>query len=197
MSPSPATRTSALILAGGQGSRLGGRDKGLMPWEGQPVAAHLAALVRPLCTQLIISCNRNLPVYARWADLLVRDDEPNFPGPMAGLLAGLGACTGDRLLVVPCDLPRLDRSLLTELLDRAQSATEQPWLVRTGEHWQPLVCVLPRTSLPGLQGFWDAGGRAPLRWLLGGPHGVLQLAEDDPRLTNANHASDWAAPPRT
>ena len=55
---------SILLLAGGRGQRMGGQDKGLLEWHGQPLIAHLQHLVRPLTDDLIISCNRNLERYA-------------------------------------------------------------------------------------------------------------------------------------
>jgi len=79
---------SILILAGGRGQRMGGRDKGLVEWRGQPLVAQVQAAVRPLTDDLVISCNRNAPRYAQWADQLVADEQPDFPGPLAGILAG-------------------------------------------------------------------------------------------------------------
>lgn len=38
---------SILLLAGGRGQRMGGQDKGLLDWHGQPLIAHLHRLVRP------------------------------------------------------------------------------------------------------------------------------------------------------
>ncbi|PCC99704.1 molybdenum cofactor guanylyltransferase MobA [Halopseudomonas pelagia] len=182
---------SLLLLAGGQGSRLGGRDKGLMPWQGQPIAAHLIALIRPLVSEVIISCNRNHALYQSWADQLVSDPGPDYPGPLAGILSGLNACKGSHLLVVPCDLPHLDQALLIELIEHAASKPCIPNLIKTSETWQPLVSVIPRNVLPDLQLAWKQGQRSPLRWMLGQAHGILALAADDPRLHNANRVEDW------
>lgn len=182
---------SALLLAGGQGSRLGGRDKGLMPWRGQPIAAHLVALLRPLVSEVIISCNRHHALYQRWADHLVSDQQADYPGPLAGILSGLHACNRSHLLVVPCDLPQLDQALLLQLLEQAGSQPTLPWLIKTGDAWQPLVSVIPQGLLPDLQDAWIKGQRSPLRWLLSHNPGVLTLPADDPRLHNANCLEDW------
>ena len=184
---------SGLLLAGGQGSRLGGRDKGLMCWQGKPVAAHLAALLKQWTREVLISCNRNHEAYQQWADRLVGDDAPGYPGPLAGMLAGLRQCQGTHLLVLPCDMPHIDHTLLEHLLVRAREQPHIPCLVRAGEQWQPLVCVIPQALLPELQSAWETGQRSPLRWLAGQPHAVLQLAPEDPRLHNANTLADWSA----
>ncbi|MBX4377840.1 NTP transferase domain-containing protein, partial [Mycobacterium tuberculosis] len=68
---------------------MGGQDKGLVEWQGEPLIAHLQRKVRPLTDDLIISCNRNRERYAAYADQLVSDEEDDFPGPLAGILAGL------------------------------------------------------------------------------------------------------------
>ena len=61
---------SILLLAGGRGQRMGGQDKGLLHWQGEPLIAHLQRLTRPLTDDLIISCNRNHEHYAAYADQL-------------------------------------------------------------------------------------------------------------------------------
>lgn len=182
-SPPPC---SILLLAGGQGQRMGGADKGLLPWHGQPLIAYLHALVRPLTDDLIISCNRNQSRYAAYADHLVSDSEAGFPGPLAGILAGLAQARHAQMLVLPCDAPNLDSALLASLLAAAQAAQQRPVMIRQGEQWQPLFCVLPRNLGPALQEAWDKGERSP-------KHALLQLgalacdcAPDDLRLSNLN-----------
>ena len=80
---------------------MGGRDKGLIEWQGLPLIAHLHRLVRPLTDDLIVSCNRNQERYAAYADRLVSDDSRDFPGPLAGIRAGLAVARHPWLLVLP------------------------------------------------------------------------------------------------
>lgn len=182
---------SSLLLAGGQGSRLGGRDKGLMSYAGEPVAAHLGRLLRQVSAELLISCNRNQAVYAPLADRLVSDAEPDFPGPLAGILAGLQTCNSAHLLVLPCDMPKVDLPLLQALLACAAQVPERPCMARAGERWQPLLCVIPQALLPQLEAAWQQGQRSPLRWLLAQQATVLDLPADDRRLHNGNSPEDW------
>lgn len=165
---------------------MGGQDKGLIPWRGQPLIAHLHALVRPLGNDLIISCNRNLREYARYADRVVRDDEDDFPGPLAGIRAGLAVARHDQLLVLPCDVPGLDAALLHALLQRAAQHPQQPVLVRQGEQWEPLIGVIPVRHRPLFDSAWQAGERSPRRILLGLDPLALQCPAHDPRLANLN-----------
>ncbi|UAW97314.1 molybdenum cofactor guanylyltransferase MobA [Halopseudomonas nanhaiensis] len=191
MTLSDSFTLSAVLLAGGQGSRLGGRDKGLMDWHGQPVAQRLAARLRSVAAPIMISCNRNQEQYRQWADALVTDDVPDFPGPLAGILGAIRLCRTSHLLVIPCDLPQLPPELLEDLASHARQEPECVWLVRTGEHWQPLVSIIPASRWASLSQAWKDGQRSPLRWLLAQSHRVLQLPEGDPRLHNANTPEDW------
>jgi molybdopterin-guanine dinucleotide biosynthesis protein A len=177
---------SILLLAGGRGQRMGGQDKGLLEWRGRPLIAHLHELVRPLTDDLIISCNRNAERYAAYADRLVHDAEADFPGPLAGILAGLAAARHEQLLVLPCDAPQADESLLAALRGRAQEHPGKPVMVRQSEQWQPLFCLVPRTLLPSLQQSWQAGERSPLRAMLQLDLQALACPPSDARLANFN-----------
>lgn len=177
---------SILLLAGGRGQRMGGRDKGLLEWQGRPLIAHLHALTRPLTDDLIISCNRNAEHYAPYADRLVADAEEDFPGPLAGILAGLAAARHPHLLVLPCDAPRADLALIEAIRTLARHQPDRAVLIRRGEQWEPLFCLLPKTFLPPLQQVWQAGERSPRRALLSLSILALPCAEHDPRLANLN-----------
>ena len=183
---SPLPPCSVLLLAGGRGQRMGGQDKGLIEWQGEPLIAHLQRKVRPLTDDLIISCNRNRERYAAFADQLVMDDEGDFPGPLAGIRAGLKAARHAHLLVSPCDVPRIDKALLEDMLTTANQQREKPLMLRHGEHWEPLLCVIPVALLPAFEAAWNAGERSPGRVMRSLDAVALQCPDNDPRLANLN-----------
>lgn len=174
---------SVLLLSGGRGQRMGGRDKGLLDWHGRPLISWLHELVRPLSDDLIISCNRNAEQYAPFADRLVQDDDTDFQGPLAGIRAGLQIARHPQLLVLPCDAPLLDRPLLEALLSKSGV---QPVVVRQGEYWEPLFSVIPKALGAALEEAWQAGERSPQRWLRGLTPTALECPANDPRLANLN-----------
>lgn len=177
---------SILLLAGGRGQRMGGQDKGLVEWRGEPLIAHLHRQTRALSDDLIISCNRNPERYARYADQLVHDDEGDFPGPLAGIRAGLRAARHRFLLVLPCDVPNIDSNLLQSMRETASRQPDKPLMVRHGEHWEPLLCVIPLTLAAAFEQAWSEGERSPGR-IMRTLHAVaLQCPADDPRLANLN-----------
>lgn len=190
---------SILLLAGGRGQRMGGRDKGLIEWRGKPLIAHLQALVRTLGDDLIISCNRNQALYAPYADQLVADEHDDFPGPLAGIRAGLAVARHRHLLVLPCDVPGLDLALLRSLLERAGQFPQSPVLVRHGAHWEPLICVLPVACADAFERAWQAGERSPRKVMLALGAQALECPAGDPRLANLNTPDALAAtaPPAT
>ncbi|WP_437880321.1 molybdenum cofactor guanylyltransferase MobA [Pseudomonas sp. LRF_L74] len=177
---------SILILAGGRGQRMGGRDKGLVEWRGKPLIEHIHDVARPLTDDLIISCNRNAERYTRYADHLVSDPQDDFPGPLAGIIAGLRQARHAHVLILPCDAPLIDRSLLMDMLRRAAECGEKPLMLRQGGQWEPLFSVVPKTSLGLLEEAWAVGERSPRRALLECDIQALDYPGNDRRLANLN-----------
>lgn len=110
---------SGVILAGGESRRMGGRDKGLLPFAGEPLIQHVIRRIAPQVDELLISANRNLATYAAYGYPVIKDDGIGFLGPLAGMLAGLRAAQGEWVLTVPCDTPYLP----TDLVKRLQQAS--------------------------------------------------------------------------
>jgi len=177
---------SILLLAGGRGQRMGGQDKGLLDWHGEPLIAHLHHKTRALTDDLIISCNRNLEQYAPFADRLVHDDEGDFPGPLAGILAGLKVARHTHLLVLPCDVPRVDAALLASMREAASEHPDQPLMLRHDGHWEPLLCVIPVALAPAFEQAWIEGERSPGRLMRKLGAVALTCPDNDPRLANLN-----------
>lgn len=176
---------SILILAGGRGQRMGGRDKGLVAWRGEPLVAHVQRAVRALSDDLVISCNRNQAAYAAYADQLVNDADADFPGPLAGVISGLKVARHEWVVVLACDAPLIDRALIEDLLALAV-AQDSAAMVRQGGYWQPMFSVLPRRLLPLLEHAWRTGERSLQKALLQASVQGLECVEDDPRLSNFN-----------
>jgi molybdopterin-guanine dinucleotide biosynthesis protein A len=165
---------------------MGGQDKGLLKWHGEPLIAHLHRKTRGLSDDLIISCNRNLDTYAPYADQLVHDDEGDFPGPLAGIRAGLKAARHAHLLVLPCDVPRISAALLQSMRETANQHPDKPLMLRQGEHWEPLLCIIPVALCAAFDSAWNDGERSPGRIMRKLGASALQCAENDPRLANLN-----------
>ncbi|WP_153786990.1 molybdenum cofactor guanylyltransferase MobA [Pseudomonas sp. EMN2] len=183
--PTALPPCSILILAGGRGQRMGGRDKGLVPWRGEPLVAHVQRVVRGLSDDVVISCNRNQALYRPYADQLVGDAEVDFPGPLAGVIAGLAVARHEWVVLLACDAPLVDQGLIEDLLKLA-GEHDSAAMVRQGGYWQPMFSVLPRRVLAVLEQAWAAGERSLQKALLVGAVQGLECAQDDQRLSNFN-----------
>ena len=98
---------SAVILAGGKGSRMGGKDKGLIEFRGLALIAHVVNVVKIRVNQIFISANRSLDDYSKYGKVIV-DDLEDYQGPLAGISKALKVCSSNYLLVLPCDSPMID-----------------------------------------------------------------------------------------
>ncbi|GGM06895.1 molybdenum cofactor guanylyltransferase [Pseudomonas asuensis] len=177
---------SILLLAGGRGQRMGGRDKGLIEWHGIPLIEHMYRVVRPLTDDLIISCNRNAERYSQYADQIVSDAEPDFPGPLTGIRAGLKVARHRWMIVLPCDAPLIDTDLLIQLHRCAQEAPDAPVMVRQGRFWEPLFSVLPTLQKDTIEKAWQTGERSPRGVFIPLGARALTVNEQDQRLANMN-----------
>lgn len=174
---------SILLLAGGRGQRMGGQDKGWVQWQGKALVEHMHHTLRALTDDLIISCNRNHQRYATLADQLISDPTDDFPGPLIGIIEALKVARHPNLIILPCDAPRVDQSILSQLREHAGS---KPVMLRQGGYWQPLFSLLPVSLLPQLQAQWQSGQRSPQRALLELQAVALDYPENDLRLSNFN-----------
>lgn len=172
-----------IILAGGKGSRMGGADKGLIELDGKPLIAHLIEHLQPRPGRTVISANRNQATYRHWADQVIEDQRPDFPGPMAGLEAALSVSSGG-CVCLPCDLVQPPSTLVADLLHR--SAPGHITVARDPIRRQPLCLALHAEPwLANLGNYLDNNGRSAYGWLEQTP--VQEVAVATP-IQNLNHA---------
>jgi molybdopterin-guanine dinucleotide biosynthesis protein A len=157
-------RVTGLILAGGQGRRMGGVDKGLQPLRGRPLVAWVLERLQPQVTEVIVNANQNQAEYARLGCRVVGDEIGGFAGPLAGLQAGLKANVHPFLVTVPCDSPFLPLDLVARLHAALVANHADLAVAKTGDQPHP-VFALVRESLAGhLERFLAGGGRKIDAW---------------------------------
>lgn len=165
MIPPTPERITGLLLAGGLGRRMGGVDKGLSLLDGEPLVEHIIRRLAPQVGQLIINANQNHDIYAGFGYPVVGDRIEGHAGPLAGLEAGLAACTTPYLLTVPCDSPLLPADLVSRLAACLTAHKASIAVARTGEQLHPVFSLIRSDELPELQAFINAGGRRMEAWL--------------------------------
>ena len=157
------TDVTGIVLAGGQGRRMGGVDKGLQLLHGKPMVAQVLARLAPQVSEIVINANQNLEAYAGFGHRVVPDAIGGFAGPLAGLHAGLGAAKHALVLTVPCDSPFLP----ADLFSQAGKGTRAKMNSRSRKrgtsrircfHWCGLQCLII------FRRFLSAGGRKIDAW---------------------------------
>ena len=185
---------TGLILAGGRGQRLGGIDKGLQPWRGQPLVDHALARLAPQVREVMISANRNAALYATRAARVLPDASDDFPGPLAGILAGLRAASTPWVAVVPCDSPLLPLDLFGRLaqgLGDARGAVVQRDDGAGGLRLEPVCCLLSTALADDLARHLAEGGRKVEGWVARHSTPVLfDRPEDTTAFANVNTPAD-------
>lgn len=158
---------TGLILAGGAGRRVGGRDKGLLPWRDTPLVERVIQRFRPQVGRLLISCNRNRDYYATLDATVVTDSRRDYQGPLAGIESAIPEVHTEFLVVVPCDNPLLPldlaRRLLTDI-NRGDAPEVDVCFAHDGEREQYLCAVIRSTALASLPAFLDQRHRAVRQW---------------------------------
>lgn len=159
---------TGLVLAGGRGSRMGGVDKGLQPYRGMALAQRALLRLGTQVGPLMINANRNLGAYESMGVPVWPDASADYPGPLAGLLAGLERCETPYLVSVPCDTPGFPEDLVARLADAlvAQHADiAMPAIVEDGQRrTQPVFCLLKSGLMESLVAYLHAGERKVDRW---------------------------------
>ena len=180
---------TGLILAGGRGSRMGGVDKGLQIHRGRPLAAHALERLRPQVGRLMVNANRNLETYRAMGVPVWPDEVPDYPGPLAGMLAGLAHCETALMATVPCDTPNFPLDLVARLasgLERAEADIAVAY-TRAGEDLfpQPVFCLM-KTSLEEALAAFIAAGERKTGFFARGQRNTRVVFDDDAEFFNIN-----------
>lgn len=180
---------TGLVLAGGRASRMGGVDKGLQTHRGMPMALYTLLRLQRQVGAVMVNANRNLAAYEAMGVAVWPDAMSDYPGPLAGMLAGLEHCETPWLLTVPCDTPdfpddlaaRLGQAAVEQGADIAMAATREDGVLRT----QPVFCLMRSMLMEDLMACLQAGERKIDRWTA--RHRCISVEFDDPAaFFNAN-----------
>ena len=157
-------KVTGIVLAGGMGRRMGGVDKGLVTFQGKPLVAHVLERLRPQVDEILVNANRETDTYAKFGYPVVSDAIGGFAGPLAGLHAGLSACTTPLLVTSPCDSPFLPLDLVARLRAALEREDADLAVAITGDQPHPVFSLVRAHVLPGLTQFLEGGGRKVDLW---------------------------------
>lgn len=174
---------------------MGGIDKGLQLHLGVPLAQHALNRLRPQVGALLLNANRNLPIYQAMGVPVWPDEMPGFPGPLAGMLAGLTHCLTPYLVTVPCDSPNFPSDLVARLaqgLVQANADMATAYTREAGEpRAQPVFCLMKAALRERLRAFIESGERKT--GLFAAQNQSTKVIFDDaPAFANANTLRELA-----
>jgi molybdopterin-guanine dinucleotide biosynthesis protein A len=155
---------TGIVLAGGQGRRMGGVDKGLVPLAGRPMVAHVLERLAPQVGPILVNANQNDSAYAALGCPVVPDAIGGFAGPLAGLHAGLARARTPYAVTVPCDSPFLPSDLVARLSAALVRAGAALAVARTFDQPHPVFALVRRDVFPNLTAFLAGGGRKIDAW---------------------------------
>ncbi|OIQ26317.1 molybdenum cofactor guanylyltransferase MobA [uncultured Vibrio sp.] len=151
------TQTSWVILAGGQATRMGGQDKGLISLNQKPLVQHVFDRLLPQTKNITINANRNLSVYQEIAPV-IHDQFEGYPGPLGGIHSGLVNTKSDWVGFVPCDSPLINDDLV-ERFCASISDDVDILVAHDGEYKQPVFTMFHKRVLNKLDAFLKRGDR--------------------------------------
>jgi molybdopterin-guanine dinucleotide biosynthesis protein A len=188
---------TGLVLAGGQGRRMGGVDKGWVELDGRPMIVHVLDRFTPQVGDVLINANQNLDRYAAFGLPVVPDAVGGFAGPLAGLHAGLTRATRSCVVTVPCDSPFLPLDLVARLARGLEDARAELAVAKTFDQPHPVFCLVRRDVLPHLAAFLEKGGRKIDAWYA--TLSIVEVAFDDESdaFRNINTTDELAAAARS
>jgi len=182
--PKPTINLTAVILAGGKGSRLGGIDKGLVKLKDKPLIEHLINRIRPQSPNIIISANRNLESYRQFGFPVYQDDIDDYAGPLAGILKALKKSPTEWLMTVPADSPFIPDDLAERLATK--SSGNKVVVAHDGKRLQPTFSLIHQSQASSLEQFLQGGERKAQVWMLQQSHDSVDFSDKANAFININ-----------
>ncbi|MEM7194979.1 MAG: molybdenum cofactor guanylyltransferase MobA [Pseudomonadota bacterium] len=190
MTSANTSSVTAVLLAGGRGSRLGGQDKGLLLFKGQPLFFHLLEKLSSQADEAIINANRHQDTYAESGKTVFSDDLEDFQGPLAGILTALTRIHTNWLITLPCDGPYLPDDYVQRMLQSALKSGTRIAVARDSSRQQPVYLLLHRSLIDSLRSYLAEGQRKIDRWYSGLDAVEVDFSDCPNMFANANTMDD-------
>jgi len=175
---------TAVILAGGQGSRLGGLDKGLIKLNNKALVQHLIQRIQPQVSHIMISANRNIKNYEKFGLPVFKDNISDFAGPLAGILKALQESQTEWVLSVPADSPFIPADLASRLSENRKD--HKIVIPDDGKYLQPTFSLIHKSLSSSLEDFLLQGERKARVWMQQQKHTIVDFSDQADAFININ-----------
>jgi molybdenum cofactor guanylyltransferase len=183
-------KITAVILAGGRATRMGGIDKGLVLLDQKPLIEYVIEVLESEVDEILISANRNIESYQVYGYPIVADRLPNFAGPLAGLLAAMEQASHQWVLCVPCDAPFIQVELIQQLKKAVNSHQVPISVAFDGVRLQPTFSLYSKDLYPDLGAFIARGNHAIKHWIKQNKYTSVNLSHTMDSFINLNTLKD-------
>jgi molybdenum cofactor guanylyltransferase len=181
---------TAVILAGGQGRRMGGQDKGLIEFDGQRIIEILIQCLQTRQVGILINANRNHPVYQAYGYPVIGDELEDYQGPLAGFAAAMATVSTDYILTLPCDSPMLADDFVDRFIEAQQYSNARVCVAHDGERLQPVYALIATSLLDDLKQFLESGERKIDRWYALHDYVPVDFSDEAAMFQNINTPED-------
>lgn len=155
---------TAVILAGGKGRRMDGKDKGLVELANRPLIEYVIDAIKSQVETIILNANRNQGQYSQYGYPVISDALLDYQGPLAGFISALKSSTTSHIVTLPCDGPFLPKDLVERLVLALADSEAEIAVAHDGDRMQPVYSLIPTTLINSLSSFLDTGERKIDLW---------------------------------
>ncbi|HFC93452.1 MAG TPA: molybdenum cofactor guanylyltransferase [Leucothrix mucor] len=177
---------SAVILAGGKGSRLGGQDKGLLLYQGKPLVEHIVERIQPQVDNILINANRNHDIYRAYGYPVINDTMQDYQGPLAGFSAAMQAIKTEYMITLPCDCPLIPNDLVARLIASLENNPLSIAVAHNGQRLQSVHALIPVKLQDSLNQFLATGNRKIALWYAQHHYIATDFSDIPQAFTNIN-----------
>jgi len=187
-----AEKTSGVILAGGEGRRVGSQQKGLLCYQGKPMIEWVMPVISKQVNKVWINANKELETYQEYSSNIYQDIATEPLGPLSGMHSAWHFIDSDWIVFVPCDNPKLPGVLVERLIKTQQISRKPLIVVNDGERLQPLYCLMHRSMQNSLAIAIEKRHLSVWRWIKENPHEIANDAEfSSKQFQNLNTLKDY------
>jgi len=169
---------------------MGGVDKGLIEYRGQPLIEHVLAALAPQVHTVIINANRNLERYRSYGTDVVSDIVGDFAGPLAGMASGMQSIKTKYMVSVPCDSPLVSMDLVARLYSSLEQDDAEISVAHDGIRMHPVFTLMQRDLLPSILDFLKRGERKIDQWFANHRLAVADFSDQTEMFLNLNRPED-------
>ena len=194
-----AIKPDCIILAGGEGKRMDGEDKGLVLYKNKSLIESVIEKIKPQVSNIIISANRNIEHYKNFGHPVVTDFDLTkkhtsniYQGPLAGIAAALPFCSTEWVFIIACDMPLISDTIVSQLENSLKVDNENIQktiaIAKANKKFQ-LAMLLNKNLLPSIQISLENNQLKLMQWVSSNQVSVVEFS-DETKFRNFNYFKD-------